>query len=112
MRAATVEVLQEFAAKKREREQAHAFAVDLASERASRRRAEGAALEVTSARALCALPDPPASEELLGPLLVRGSVSYSAGTPGRARRRWRSRSPAPSHSKASFSAGGAQAVGF
>src|SRR5581483_1415196 len=29
-------------------------------------------LEVLSARDLCALPDPPASDELLGPLLVRG----------------------------------------
>ena len=30
-------------------------------------------LEVLTARALCALPDPPKSDELLGPLLVRGS---------------------------------------
>jgi hypothetical protein len=31
------------------------------------------ALQVRTARELCALPDPPASDELLGPVLVRGS---------------------------------------
>jgi hypothetical protein len=58
MREATVKVLQDFAAKKRQHEQAQAFAVDLASERASRRKAEAGALEVATARSLCALPDP------------------------------------------------------
>jgi AAA domain-containing protein len=33
----------------------------------------GKSLEVMTARALCGLQDPPASDELLGPMLVRGS---------------------------------------
>jgi hypothetical protein len=49
-------------------------------------------LEVRSARALCALPDPLEEERLLGPLLLRGSGSCLALTPARARHRWRCKS--------------------
>ena len=39
-------------------------------------------LEVTTARALCALPDPAASDELLGPLVMRGNRLVLGGHTG------------------------------
>lgn len=44
--------------------------------------AEPDALRLMTARDICALPDPPASDELLGPLLVRGSRLVLGGHTG------------------------------
>lgn len=95
MRSETAERVREYVVDKRRHEQRQSFVADLEAERARRRHnGDGAeadpGLGVTTARALCALPDPPASEELLGPLLVRGQRLVLGGTPARERRRWRS----------------------
>ena len=87
MRAATAERVREYVVDKRRHEQGQSFAADLEAERARRRgNGNGAAPDsgfaVSSARALCALPDPPASEELLGPLLVRGQRLVLGGHTG------------------------------
>jgi hypothetical protein len=63
------------------------------------------ALDVVSARELCALPDPPQSDELLGPMLVRGGRLVLGGGTGEGKTRWRWRSCAPSRSGANFSSG-------
>ena len=63
--------------------QRKSFAADLAEARAARNgSAGGRALEVMTARDLCALPDPPGSEELLGPLLMRGNRLVLGGHTG------------------------------
>jgi len=84
MRPEAVEALREYAVEKRRHDQRQSFATDLAAERERRRNGKGPApgLEVTTARDLCALPDPPASGELLGPLLVRGNRLVLGGHTG------------------------------
>ena len=86
MRAETVEALREYAVEKRRHDQRASFATDLEAERERRRNGNGKGpapgLEVTTARDLCALPDPPASGELLGPLLVRGNRLVLGGHTG------------------------------
>ena len=85
MRPETIEGLREFAASKRREEQAQSFAADLGAEREQRRNGNSTAapgLEVATARALCGLPDPPTSEELLGALLVRGQRLVLGGHTG------------------------------
>lgn len=62
--------------------QRESFAVDLVAARAERNGSAGDALEVLTARELCALPDPPGSEDLLGPLLVRGNRLVLGGHTG------------------------------
>jgi len=63
--------------------QRESFAADLAAARAARNGSAGdRALEVLTARELCALPDPPGSEELLGPLLMRGNRLILGGHTG------------------------------
>jgi hypothetical protein len=81
---ATVDYLREYAADKRRREQAQSFAADLEAERERRRNGDrpSSNLELATARELCALPDPPASEELLGPLLMRGNRLVLGGHTG------------------------------
>ena len=43
--------------------------------------------EVLTARELCALPDPPAEDNLIGDLVVRGNRTVIGGERARARRR-------------------------
>ena len=63
--------------------QRESFAVDLAAARAARNGSAGdPVLEVLTARELCAVPDPPGSEELLGPLLMRGNRLILGGHTG------------------------------
>ena len=58
------------------------IARSVATKKPEQRDVEPFELSVQTARALCALPDPPGSDELLGPLLVRGQRVILGGHTG------------------------------